>query len=76
MAEKYRRVEKGQEVLPSNEIRVKRGVKIGRYLNRAHALLSGAEPGTDTVIIKGVSNAVESVVKLAELIKHRIKGLH
>jgi hypothetical protein len=76
MAEKYRRVEKGQEVLPSNEIRVKRGVGIGRYLKRAHDLLSGAEPGTDTVIIKGVSNAVESAVKLAELIKHRIKGLH
>lgn len=30
----------------------------------------------DTVIIKGVSNAVQSAVNLAELVKHRVKGLH
>ena len=82
MAEKYMRVDKPQEVLPPNEIRVKRGVGIGRYLKRAHELLTGATatPGTPTpvenIVIKGVSNAVESAVKLAELIKHRIKGLH
>ena len=83
MAEKYMRVDKPQEVLPPNEIRVKRGVGIGRYLKRAHELLTGATstPGQtktpdDHIIIKGVSNAVESAVKLAELIKHRIKGLH
>jgi DNA-binding protein len=76
MADKYRRIEKTQEALPSNEIRVKRGVGIGRYLKRAHELLSGADGSSDNVIIKGVSNAVESAVKLAELIKHRIKGLH
>ena len=42
MAEKYMRVDKPQEVLPPNEIRVKRGVGIGRYLKRAHELLTGA----------------------------------
>lgn len=83
MAEKYMRVDKPQEVLPPNEIRVKRGVGIGRYLKRAHELLTGASSTpeqkvtpVDHIIIKGVSNAVESAVKLAELIKHRIKGLH
>ena len=84
MADKYMRIEKPQEVLPPNEIRVKRGVGIGRYLKRAHELLN-ATPGpngekpvgqSDHIVIKGVSNAVESAVKLAELIKHRIKGLH
>lgn len=74
MADKYRRVEKPQEVLPSNEIRVKKKVGIGRYLKRANDLF--AEAGTTCVVIKGVSNAVESAVKLAELIKHRIAGLH
>ena len=39
MAEKYRRIEKGSETLPANEIRVKKGVGIGRYLKRAHDLL-------------------------------------
>ena len=89
MADKYQRIEKPQETLPSNEIRVKRGVGIGRYLKRAYELLNGTSgtsadgtptgptgPTSDHIIIKGVSNAVETAVKLAELIKHRIKGLH
>ena len=74
MAEKYRRVEKSQETLPPNELRVRRGVGIGRYLRRAVELLNGKE--TDSVVIKGVSNAMESAVKLAELIKHRVKRLY
>ena len=76
MADKYRRVEKTQDSLPLNEIRVRRGVGIGRYLRRAHDLLSGVEAGQDTVVIKGVSNAMESAVKLAELIKHRVPKLY
>ena len=76
MAEKYKRIDKAQETLPPNEIRVKRGVGIGRYLKRAYELLTDTGNENETIIIKGVSNAVESAVKLAELIKHRIKGLH
>ena len=76
MADAYRRVEKADETLPANEIRVRRGVGIGRYLKRAWELLNGAEGSDDTVVIKGVSNAVQSAVNLAELIKHRVKGLH
>lgn len=76
MADKYRRVEKQQESLPPNEIRVRRGVGIGRYLRRAYDLLTNKELGFDTVVIKGVSNAMESAVKLAELIKHRVPRLY
>ena len=76
MAEAYRRAEKQEDTLPSNEIRVRRGVGIGRYLKRAWELLNNTEGGDDTVVIKGVSNAVQSAVDLAELIKHRVKGLH
>lgn len=75
MAEAYKRVEKAQESLPANEIRVRRVVGIGRYLKRAYELLNGPD-ASDTVVIKGVSNAVESAVKLAELVRHRVKGLH
>ena len=49
---------------------------IGRYLRRAFELLQGVEQGQDTVVIKGVSNAMESAVKLAELIKHRVPLLY
>jgi DNA-binding protein len=76
MTDKYRRIEKPQETLPTNEIRVKRKVGIGRYLKRAVDLFNETENQTGVVIIKGVSNAVESAVKLGELIKHRVKGLH
>lgn len=74
--EAYRRVQRTEESLPANEIRVRRGVGIGRYLKRAWELLNGTNGSNDTIIIKGVSNAVQSAVSLAELIKHRVKGLH
>lgn len=45
MADKYLRVEKAQEKLPENEIRVKRGPGIGRYLRRANELLTGKVQG-------------------------------
>ena len=76
MADAYRRVDKPQDTLPANEIRVRRGVGIGRYLKRAWELLNSTEGTDDTVVIKGVSNAVQSAVNLAELVKHRVKGLH
>jgi DNA-binding protein len=76
MADKYRRVEKVQEELPVNELRVRRNVGIGRYLRRAVELLNNKEKPIDQIIIKGVSNAMESAVKLAELIKHRVKALY
>ena len=69
-------MEKLEDALPANEIRVRRGVGIGRYLKRAWELLNDTESQNDTVVIKGVSNAVQSAVNLAELIKHRVKGLH
>jgi DNA-binding protein len=39
-------------------------------------LLTGKFEGFDSVVIKGVSNAMESAVKLAELIKHRVQGVY
>mmetsp|Transcript_6693 Transcript_6693/g.11244 ORF Transcript_6693/g.11244 Transcript_6693/m.11244 type:complete len:139 (+) Transcript_6693:16-432(+) len=74
MAEAYRKVQRGSEELPENEIRVRRAVGIGRYLKRAFELLT--QEKQDTIVIKGVSNAVQSTVNLAELIKHRFAGLH
>lgn len=42
-------------------------------MRRAVEVLQGKD---DSIVIKGVSNAMESVVKLAELIKHRVKKLY
>lgn len=62
------------EQLPPNEIRVKRQAGIGRYLKRAVDLFNS--PENKTIVIKGISQAIESVVKLAELCKHKVAGLH
>ena len=76
MADKYRKVRKEADKLPDNEIRVRRDARIGKYLRRANDLLSGKIQGHDSLVIKGVANAMESAVKLAELIKHRISKLY
>jgi ribonucleases P/MRP protein subunit RPP25 len=38
--------------------------------------LTGKVQGFDSVIIKGADQAMENVVKLAELVKHRIANIH
>jgi DNA-binding protein len=74
--EAYRKIAKVEDPLPQNEIRVRKGVGIGRYLKRAWELLNAPEGSDETIVIKGVSNAVQSAVNLAELVKHRVKNLH
>lgn len=77
MSEKYERVAREPEKLADNEIRVRRGNAIGKYLKRANDILTGKVEGNfDTVIIKGVANAMENAVRLAEMIKHRVSGLY
>lgn len=79
MADKYRKVEKVLPPLPPNEIRVKRNPRIGGYLKRAIEIFSGKlGEGVDssTVVIKGVASAMDNVVSVAELVKHRFKGLY
>ena len=76
MADKYRKVKREQDKLPDNEIRVRGDVRIGRYLRRANDLLTGKVSGQDSVVIKGMAKAMQSAVNLAELIKHRVKGLY
>lgn len=73
MAHKYQKIDQPKEQIPENEIRVKANNSVALYLNRAHTLLTGTH---DHVVIKGVSHAVDSVVRVAELIKHRIENLH
>lgn len=80
MADKYHRVQK-KEDLPFNEIRVRKPQQqrgrfqsggVGKYLKRAVEVL-GKE---NQVIIKGISEAIETAVKLAELVKHKIKNIY
>lgn len=74
MAEAYRKVERKADEVPENEIRVKANTRIGRYLRRVAQLFG--ELKQEEIVIRGVSNAMENVVKLSELIKHRFPDLH
>ena len=76
MAEAYEKIKHKPDDLPENEIRVKANTPLGRYLKRVHFLLYSEGATQKEVVIRGVSNAMETVVKLSELIKHRFKGLH
>jgi hypothetical protein len=76
MADKYARIIREPEKLAENEIRVKRNNPIGKYLHRAHDIFAGKIEGHNSIVIRGVAQAMENVVKLAELVKHRIPGLY
>ena len=76
MAEKYNRIRREPEPLADNEIRVKRNNPVGKYLRRANDILTGKVPGHNSIVIRGVAQAMENVVKLAELVKHRVPGLY
>lgn len=73
--EAYQKVKRERDDLPENEIRVRAGTTVGRYLKRVHILFT-QEKAHNSVVVRGVSNAMENVVRISELIKHRFKGLH
>jgi hypothetical protein len=56
MAEKYNKLPRPPVELPPNEIRVRREPYLGKYLRRAHDLLTGKIENVDpnTIVIKGV----------------------
>ena len=51
--EAYRKIEKCEESLQSNEIRVRRGVGIGIYFKRAYDILNDPEGLNESIVIKG-----------------------
>eukprot|EP00345_Euplotes_harpa_P009942 CAMPEP_0168333986 /NCGR_PEP_ID=MMETSP0213-20121227/9959_1 /TAXON_ID=151035 /ORGANISM="Euplotes harpa, Strain FSP1.4" /LENGTH=233 /DNA_ID=CAMNT_0008338465 /DNA_START=20 /DNA_END=722 /DNA_ORIENTATION=- len=65
--------EKGDSI-PKYEIRIKSERGLTGYLRYAYTCLE--KDGMDKVVIKGVGNAMNRVVDLAELVKRRIKGLY
>lgn len=55
MADKYNKLPHAEEILPVNEIRVRRDPRVGNYLSRANDLLTGkVENTSNTIVIKGV----------------------
>lgn len=67
----------GKKNQPKNEVRVVRGDgRVGRYLKYINGIFTEGEKPFTSVTIKGAGHAIPSVLKLAELIKRKIKGIH
>jgi DNA-binding protein len=71
---KYRKVEKTKEKAADNEIRIRAESPIGKYISYAATLL--LEKKVDSVILKGSGNATKSACQIAEILRHKLLGLH
>ena len=72
--DKYIKIKKASDTAPENEIRIKAVPRIGKYIAYAASLL--LEKKLDTVLIKASGNAAKSACQVAEILRHRIVGLH
>jgi DNA-binding protein len=75
--DKYVRVEEHEEdqsAKPDHEIRLTLKRREGVYLNRAYHLFFDEKK--DLVLIKAAENAIPRAIKVAEVLKKRIPGLH
>jgi len=72
--DKYTKVKKTADKAPENEIRIRAIPRIGRYIAYAASLL--LEKKMDKIIIKASGNAAKSACQIAEILRHRILGLH
>jgi len=72
--DKYIKVKKQADKAPENEIRIRAVPRIGRYISYAATLL--LEKKLDKIVIKASGNATKSACQIAEILRHRILGLH
>ena len=64
----------GTPEIPKNEIRIRSDRSLSGYLKYAYQCLE--KDGMDSIVIKGVGQAMNRIVDLAELIKSKIVGLY
>lgn len=76
--DKYTKVKKQADKAPENEIRIRAVPRIGRYISYAATLLLGDKDGAklDSIILKASGNAAKSACQIAEILRHKIVGLH
>ena len=70
----FRLVERPREETPENEIRVTNNGRITTYVSYAARLLK--EENKNTVSIRGSGSAVPYAIATAEILRHRVLGLH
>jgi hypothetical protein len=81
---KYERVPKEKDEIPEDEVRLTMRSSLGVYINRVAQLMlrkkdepeEGDPAPLTTVRLKGAGMVMSKVAQVANIIVHKIKGLH
>jgi len=72
--EKYKKIRSEREAVPDGIIRVNRTIQARNFID--HVLDEFNNKGKDTVTLSSLGQAITKAVTIAEIVKHRIAGLH
>jgi len=72
--EKYRKVRSEREAVPTGIIRVNRNIQARVFIDQV--LEEFNTNNKDTVTLSSLGEAITKSVTIAEIVKHRVKGLH
>ena len=72
--EKYKKIRSEREAVPDGIIRVNRTIQARNFID--HVLDEFNNKGKDSVTLSSLGQAITKAVTIAEIVKHRIAGLH
>jgi ribonucleases P/MRP protein subunit RPP25 len=72
--EKYKKVRSEREAVPDGIIRVNRTIQARNFID--HVLDEFNNKGKDSVTLSSLGQAITKAVTIAEIVKHRVAGLH
>lgn len=72
--EKYTRVKKSQERAPDNEVRVSKKTNTSSYVK--YIISQFNDKDAKEVTLKSIGDVISKVITIAEVVKHRVKGIY
>ena len=72
--EKYKKVRSEREAVPDGIIRVNRTINARQFIEQVLDIFN--EQKKDSVILSSLGEAITKTVTIAEIVKHRVPGLH
>jgi DNA-binding protein Alba len=74
MSDKYTKVRNNAEKLPDNEVRITKHKPLRRYA--IYVISQFKERGATEITIRSKGEQMNKIVIVAEIVKHRVKGLY
>ncbi len=72
--EKYEKVKKSQDRPQDNEVRIGNNSRIGAQVK--YIISQFNDKGAQEVVLRTVGGAITKIITIAEVVKHRVKGIH